>query len=50
MESDADFAEKARAMGWKLSNYMTPEVTMAYNYADGCWYLLDENTRRRAVA
>ncbi len=44
MESNATFAQLARAYGWKLMAYQDPEKTPV-SLSDG-WFLLDDNFRK----
>jgi hypothetical protein len=49
MESDAASADRARAMGWKLSQYQSPEFEPVYDVSTGSWFIL-ENDGTRHVA
>lgn len=41
IESDAQYAEAARAYGWKLSRWEVPEEVPFYDLATGTWNLID---------
>jgi hypothetical protein len=41
IESSPGFATHARAYGWKLSPWESPEDTPFYDVGAGKWYLLD---------
>jgi len=41
IESNATWATRARAYGWKLSRWESPEDTPFYDLATRQWYLLD---------
>lgn len=49
MESDSESASYARAMGWKLSQYQSPEFEPVYEASSGSWWIL-ENDGTRHVA
>ncbi len=42
MESDADWAARARAYGWKISKHSNPEFEPVYYPLEGRWYYLDD--------
>ena len=42
MESDADWATRARAYGWKISKFADPEFEPVYYPLEGRWYYLDD--------
>lgn len=46
IESDADLAEQARAYGWKLHRWQSPEAEPIYDRATAQWYLLDNEFNR----
>lgn len=46
IESNADLAAQAKAYGWKLERWQSPEDTPIYDRATGEWFLLtNEYTR-----
>ena len=46
IESDARVAERARANGWKLSRWQTPEDEPFLDLATGEWNLIDNDYNR----
>lgn len=42
MESDADWAARARDYGWKISKFAQPEFEPVYYPLEGRWYYLDD--------
>lgn len=46
IESDADFAERARRAGWKLDSWQDPEVEPVYDVQSGLWFTLDNFFQR----
>ena len=46
IESDADFAEKARLSGWKLSSFQDPATVSVYDFFSSSWFLLDNAGNR----
>lgn len=46
IEQNADLAAQARAYGWKLERWQSPEEVPIYDRATGEWYLLDNEYQR----
>ena len=50
MESDADFAERARRLGWKLSRWDDPLQVGFFDENAGLWFKLTNTfARRRSI-
>jgi len=49
MESDSEWAEKARTYGWKLSSWQDPQVVPVYDAITTFWFRLDNNYQRKAI-
>jgi hypothetical protein len=47
LESDANFAEKGRGFGWKISTYADPTSEPVYDTLSGEWFYLDDAGNRR---
>lgn len=48
LESDAEFAQHGRIMGWKLSRHQDPSRVPIYYAPDGAFFLLDSEGTRLA--
>jgi hypothetical protein len=50
MESDSASATRARAMGWKLSQYQAPDFEPVYDMSSDSWFILEnDGTRHLAL-
>ncbi len=48
MESDAEWAARARDFGWKISKFANPEFEPIYYPLEGRWFYLDDLFERAA--
>lgn len=46
LESDAEFAERGRFFGWKLSKFVAPVEYPAYDAYSGVWFYLTDDWSR----
>ena len=49
MESNAEFARRCRAYGWKLRSFQDPLETPVYDVISGLWWRLDNKFGRTLV-
>lgn len=49
MESDAEWATRARDFGWKISKHSNPEFEPVYYPLEGQWFYLDDLFERAVL-
>jgi len=49
LESDPEFAQLGRELGWKLSAYEDPTTTPIFEAWSGSWWILNDEGSRREV-